>query len=421
MSVEVQNFDRIKREILSLCDALAQALLLSGRSNTHTSIEIVDSSLVSAFVLEGSGLSKENDKTIEHDVALLGKETFSLYATHNSASSFRVGFTIPTVYEFANSMIALSRKVDKKGSRFLQDAALYDQAMRLIDRSLDASVPLTGDELFSHITQVVSILPSDASKNNTNRLLTLVKDGAISGLGAYYSSDDYKSLRTKIIASKDDALHVLNKSRRRKIGESTQAFNFRNLIDAANLSISYWFNQVRKDTSVSFAAPFPSLRNEQSIRAMLRARTLPAALCLSLRSVEYSKSRGPEDVAQSWLVTFARRAATCAEFVRGAENISQLTDPMKSEIFLFYEDFVKPGFGQPARVLTSDETLSRARELFTSQVAFRERFEQASASLGDTADEVVKGISPILSSDEILSDFGLLDTPQVQEIMKRRL
>jgi hypothetical protein len=153
---------------------------------------------------------------------------------------------------------------------------------------------------------------------------------------------------------------------------------------------------------------------------VLRARTLPVGLYLLLRSIEITEPlESVHSEASHWLEALAKRAEICKSYLERAENPTQISDTRKREIFLFYEDFMGPLFGSRQRASASDDdTLRKARELFTSKEAFRDRFQKAGEKIDSAAKELMS-VRTVINSEELLTDFGLLNDPRVRAIRSK--
>lgn len=426
----ITNWEVLRREISSLCDALGQTFVQMDASadGSTTFLANIDNSIISRYIIpQSSEANLHNiDDAVDRDLSVLAPETFRLYSRYWEQSPIRIVISLPTVIELAISLINVGNKLTRSADSLDKHPVLYDNLMRrlnIVGKKDD--VPLSNDEIYRLTNQIFSLIPSVTRSSQAPQFLSLIQKGAVGGFGRYYNDIEYQQIKRRLLSIRSRVVGFLDAHRKRRDGEAPYDFHFRNNIDALNFAMSYSFDRVRDNTNVSFAGPFPAYLDKVSrdedhyLAKVLEARTNPATLFLQLRAKEVTEKLGnPSVEARNFLQVLADRAETCRNYLLGVDSLTSLGDSRMTEVYLFYEDYMRPLFGEKKYRRNDDTTLQRARELFTDKAAFRERFHKTSAELDAVVNTVLE-IEPVLNSDEMITDFGLLDDPRVRTIRER--
>ena len=384
------NFNKIKRELLTLCDAVSQSLCFSKLHAEGKQVALsVDYSLVAGYVRPKSGWSySDQDLGFDRDIDEVGRKIFEYYPAFALSTPYHLVLSQPTVMEFgiANSRLAGEAHEILRSTSGLD--ALYDAFMRYVESQ---GVPGAIDDstLFQRAKRAFETLNHALDPLALPKFLDQIKQGYIHGLGTYFKPTDYQLSKPCIQEKTKQIWTFLNDERRIRPSQDPTYHYFNNFVDAWNFAVSYCLDRVNNNVSLSYVAPYPpGLENDQ-IRAAVRHRSTPASLLLDLVARKSTSTTAePAKEALDWLMTCFDRAKICKEYLDHADSVTELSDVRKREIQFFYHDYMNRTFGKGRLIVNQNDEFVKARALFADKRTFRERFEQAASLAQDTQSDL---------------------------------
>jgi hypothetical protein len=414
------NFEKIKRELLTLCDAVSQTLRFNAKAVSGGKVALaVDYSLVAGYVRPAKSVPGEMfiDVGFDRDIDKVGRRIFEQYPRFAESAPYRLVLSAPTVMEFELSTARMAGEAHELLRSANDMDALYEAFMRYIEA--DGSPTAIDDVgLFQRAKRTFETLNHTMDANALPRFLEQIRKGYIHGLGTYFRRSEFESAKPEIYRTTRDIWNFLNEQKKSRQGRDVYHY-FNNFVDAMNLSLSYYLDKLHDDISISYVAPYPPGLENDKIRSAVRHRSTPASLQLDLAARELTAGRKhPNTEALDWLTTCFDRAKICKDYLANANSATELSDVKKREVQYFYTDYMNPTFGKAKDEISPEQDYERAKALFSDKATFRKRFEDSVSLAKDT--EIALGtLQPLIESEELFSDLGLMDDPQILEIRKR--
>jgi hypothetical protein len=306
---------------------------------------------------------------------------------------------------------------------------IYDNFMRFVDGDGDPNV-LDDATLYERSKQILQHHESTFRKDSIVSLLSMIKTGQIQGLGSFFESNEYESVREKIYT---DAHNIFNSLR--LIRHDGHNSDINNLIDALNFSETHNLNKLREDMMLSCVTPMPRMsapvRTEVDARVhdIVKRRSIPATPLVDLfvrdhmtvvhnvrmdREYAASASQNFEGIVLDELIVYHDRIKSCSSYIKNVNGIDELSIPKQKEIERLYIDLLNPVFkGQKTE--GAPNMKEKIKNMFNDERAFRERFEQDLNS-AESLQAGLSNLRPVIGSEELLSNLDLINDPRIQKI-----
>ncbi|WP_143146737.1 hypothetical protein [Novosphingobium sp. NDB2Meth1] len=273
------------------------------------------------------------------------------------------------------------------------------------------------DELYKRAKILFEHAKSFFNKGATNSLLEMIRNNKVQGLGEFYTEDQFRAVKSQIYEDAMKVFDFLNANRSHGVSA-----DFNNFIDALNFAFAFHLNAIKNDVSLSYAAPFPRLPrptfHASRIQAMLERRSLPASLLIELNARKFVSGQAAqmgdmEAGVRDWIATLHDRAKTCRDYISPANAVSEISFTRQREINLLYRDIMVPTFNG-----IDSKASPSLRNIFSDHSSFKQRFAQDIEENLDLT-RGLEDITPVIGSEELLSDLRLIDDPRIQRIRDR--
>ena len=412
----VDPLDGYREEITQLLMALTQAIEDMG---SKTSLPyLTDYSLVSPFAwprLIRTPSANEGLNPVKN-LDFLGSRLFNIFPQLKDVVNFDITFALPTILELESAMLLQmerSPSVDMLKDISERD---FENFRREIDDTTNGMY-ITHDKAARRLAETVNQLSAKPEQNNVLRVIELLRDKFILGLGDVLSPDEKKKLLVPARAIRNEIYSFIKPNYSSSDSEDVLR-DFAALMDATTLSLA-----AQSAKAIGRELPFlgsvNTKGNQELVKLIGTRRRLPltAVLILNAANSLPNEKRNKKEIT-AILRRMQKDATNCLQNLSRVDKYSDLMTSEQDELSAFYIEHM----GDFAMSIKEIKKLYNKDSLREKMQNFPTRFDMVRAER-EIEEEMSKNFqewhemrSSIVPDSEY-DDFDVRQDPRVQQIL----
>jgi hypothetical protein len=408
----------IKRDLVSIFEAAIQVKGDIEEGSNQKPLLSTDYGMFHGYIWGGSYAQAATDEDPNYIALNRLSRSFvpALKAAH-TAMSETILIAVPSHYEFLNVLDTYCSNMQLSRD-YLRRDDVFDKLRRFLDSGyMDREFFVKGDELSHIVKDIVRFIPNTVNLPVLDEYIQLFSQGALKCFGDFYDRREYDKLSDQATEAREKVLAHIRRSRKRRMREDADAYNFRNLVDATNIAWAYILRKSYPNRYICFGGPMPPGLGAKDLHEIVGEYRSQYALIVSAKMADVNKGKSQSDCLD-WLNMIIEEAEKTIRVVESASLVSDLTDIRKQRLKLFYSTIVNGLLMSNDPKRSFETQIAAAREIFVDRRSVEERFSAGEDRAKTAAMELLQ-IEPMVMSDELLHHLQIEDSPRIKSLKKK--